>query len=101
MNQNEEIYINYLTDFLIDEFQEINTNTNNNKYTNIDDYIEDVKKFEIKMKESAKEGPNKFLHINTFILEQILNDYETLLNNFMSDYDSKLNNNNDEINKNI
>ena len=99
--QNEQIYLTVLNTYLDDEFDPINNNIVNNSYKNIDEYINDIKLFEEKVKGASSqcpEGPNMLLHINKYILEQILNDYEIIFSNSMNEFDIKLNDKKKEIN---
>ena len=99
--QNEQIYLTILTTFLDDEFDTINNNIVNNNYKNIDEYINDVKLFEKKINGASSQcpiGPNMDLHINKYILEQLLNDYEIIFSYTINEYDIKLNDKKNEIN---
>ena len=99
--QNEQIYLTILTTYLDDEFDPINNNIVNNSYKNIDEYINDVKLFEEKINGASSQcpiGPNMDLHINKYLLEQILNDYEILFSYSINEYDIKLNDKKNEIN---
>ena len=89
--ENEEKYINQLNSYLGREYSKIKSNIESNYYTNISDYIRDLTSFQNKVNSTADEGPNKSLHINEFILEQILNDFNTLIDFKKSDYDSQFN----------
>ena len=100
-DQNEQIYLTLLNTYLDDEFDEINNNIVNNNYKNIDEYISDVKIFEEKIKGASSNcpvGPNMDLHINKYILEQILNDYDIIFSNAMNEYDVRINEKTNEIN---
>ena len=100
-NQNEQLYTTLLTTYLDDEFEVINSNIINNNYQNIEDYISDVKIFEEKIKGADSQcplGPNMEEHINKYIYEQILNDYDIILNSHITEYDIKINDQKREIN---
>ena len=100
-DQNEQIYLTILHTYLDDEFDPINNNIVNNNYKNIDEYISDLKIFEEKIKGASSQcpvGPHMALHINKYILEQILNDYDIIFNKAMNEYDVKLNEKKNEIN---
>lgn len=47
----------------------------------------------------VQEGPNKILHINEFILEQILNDMNMIIDYKKSGYDVQFNDKQKEIEK--
>ena len=99
--QNEQVYITVLTTYLDDEFNPINNNIVNNNYKNIEEYISDIQLFEEKIKGASSQcpvGPNMNLHIDKYILEQILNDYELIFGSSMNEYDNKLNDKQNEIN---
>lgn len=99
--ENEQIYLPLLTTYLDDEFDLINNNLVNNSYKSMDEYISDIKSFEEKVKGADNQcpiGPNMELHINKYILEQILNDYDTIFGNSLNEYDIKLNDKKNEIN---
>jgi len=96
-NENEEKYINKLTSYLEKEYSHIKSNIDSNSYTNISDYISDLTLFQNKVNSGAENGPNKSLHINEFILEQILNDLNSILDFKKSNYDSQFNDKKKEI----
>ena len=99
INQNDFAYYSKLNILLIDEYKPIKENINNNNYDNIENYIEDLKTFEASIlsgKKSIPDGPNKILHINEFIYEQLLEDCETLINNCTYEYDTQFDKNKKE-----
>ena len=99
--QNEQIYLTLLTTYLDDEFDPINSNLVNNNYKDIDEYISDIRLFEEKVKGASSQcpiGPNMLLHINKYILEQILNDYDIIFSQSLNEYEMKLNDKKSEIN---
>ena len=96
-NENEEIYINVLNSYLEKEYSTIKSNIESNNYSNISDYIKDLTSFQNKINSSAKDGPNKQLHINEFILEQILNDINSIIEFKKSNYDTQFNDKKNEI----
>ena len=99
INQNDFAYLSQLNIYLIDQYKDIKDNIQNNSYKNIDEYISDIKNFENQMlneENSAPEGPNKILHINEFIYEQILEDCEILINNNAIEYDNQFDKNKKE-----
>jgi hypothetical protein len=96
-NENEEKYVNQLMSYLDKEYSNIKSNIESNYYTNISDYINDLASFQNKINTSAKDGPNKSLHISEFILEQMLNDLNTIIDFKRSVYDSKFNDKKNEI----
>jgi hypothetical protein len=93
LNQNDFAYSSKLNTYLSEEYNEIKENIQNNKYENIDEYINDIRNFEAKIFEKntapESEGPNKILHINEFIYEQIIEDCEIIINNNAIDYDNQ------------
>ena len=101
LNQNDSAYASKLNIYLSEEYNQIKENIQNNKYENIDDYFNDIKNFEKKIfeKNSApeQEGPNKILHINEFIYEQILEDCEIIINNNIINYDNQFDKNKKEL----
>ena len=101
LNQNDFAYYSQLNKFLIDEYKPIKENIQNNKYENIENYIEDLKNFEKKIfsGNSTPDGPNKKLHINEFIYEQILEDIEILINKCTYEYDTQFDKNKKESNE--
>ncbi len=107
VNQNDFEYSTKLNNYLSDEYKQIKENIQNNKYDNIDNYIKDLKNFEQKIlsgQSSTPDGPNKVLHINEFIYDQILEDSEILINNCSYEYDTqfdKIKNELDEISNEI
>ena len=96
-NENEEKYVNELMSYLEKEYSNIKSNIESNYYTNISDYISDLTSFQNKVNSSAKDGPNKSLHISEFILEQILNDLNSIIDFKKSIYDSQFNDKKKEI----
>ena len=100
INKNESEYTSKLNIILLNEYKQIKENIKNNVYNNIDTYIKDLKNFESKIlsdKANIPDGPNKVLHINEFIFDQILEDCEILINNFSSEYDCQFDKNKKEI----
>ena len=98
-NENEEKYINELISYLDKEYSNIKSNLDSNFYDNISDYIRDINSFQNKVKSSAKNGPNKSLHINEFILEKILDGFNLIIDFKRSNYDSQFNDKKEEINQ--
>ena len=100
VNQNDFEYSTKLNNYLSDEYKQIKENIQNNKYDNIDNYIKDLKNFEQKIlsgQSSTPDGPNKVLHINEFIYDQILEDCEILINNCSYEYDTQFDKNKKEL----
>ena len=100
LNRNDFAYSSQLNLFLSSEYNQIKQNIQNNKYQNIDDYIKDIKNLENKLLSdisAAPEGPNKILHINEFIYEQILEDCEIIINNHAFEYDNQFDKNKKEM----
>ena len=99
LNQNDFAYSSKLNIYLSDEYNQIKENIQNNKYENIDNYINDIKNFKKKIlsENSAPDGPNKILHINEFIYEQIIEDCEIIINNNTYDYDNQFDKNKKEM----
>ena len=77
--ENEQIYINNLYTFLNNEFTPIKTKVEENIYKDISEYITDITNFQKDLDTKVQEGPNKLLHINEFILEQILTDINVII----------------------
>ena len=97
--ENEQIYINSLYTFLTNEYSQIKSKVEENSYTDISDYIQDLNSFQRRIETKVQEGPNKSLHINEFILEQILNDINTIIDYKKSGYDIQFNDKQKEIEK--
>ena len=91
--ENEEKYINELNSYLEKEYSNIKSNVESNYYSNISDYIKDLTSFQNKINLRVNDGPNKSLHINEFILEQILNDLNSIIDfkksNYITQFDDK------------
>ena len=97
--ENEQIYINNLYTFLTNEFAPIKAKVEENSYNDISEYINDVTNFQKSLEMKVQEGPNKILHINEFILEQILNDMNMIIDYKKSGYDVQFNDKQKEIEK--
>ena len=97
--ENEQVYINNLYNFLTQEYSQIKEKVEENSYKDISDYINDVINFQKSLETQVQEGPNKNLHINEFILEQILNDMNAIIDYKKSGYDSQFNDKQKEIEK--
>ena len=97
--ENEQIYINSLYTFLSNEYSQIKTKVEENVYMEISDYIKDLNTFQKNIETKVQEGPNKSLHINEFILDQILNDINTIIDYKKSGYDIQFNDKQKEIEK--
>ena len=97
--ENEQIYINSLYTFLTNQFASIKTKVENNSYNDISEYIKDLTYFQQGLESKVQEGPNKLLHINEFILEQILNDMNSIIDYKKSGYDVQFNDKQKEIEK--
>ena len=97
--ENEQIYINSLYTFLTNEYASIRIKVEENSYNDISEYINDITKFQKNLETKVQEGPNKTLHINEFLLEQILNDMNTIIDYKKSGYDAQFNDKQKEIEK--
>ena len=97
--ENEQIYINSLYTFLTNEFASIKAKVEENSYNDISEYINDITSFQKRIESKVQEGPNKILHINEFILEQILNDMNSIIDYKKSGYDIQFNDKQKEIEK--
>ena len=97
--ENEQIYINNLYTFLTNEFAPIKAKVEENSYNDISEYINDVTNFQKSLEMKVQKGPNKILHINEFILEQILNDMNMIIDYKKSGYDVQFNDKQKEIEK--
>ena len=97
--ENEQIYINNLYTFLNNEFTPIKTKVEENIYKDISEYITDITNFQKDLDTKVQEGPNKLLHINEFILEQILTDINVIIDYKKSGYDIQFNDKQKEIEK--
>ena len=97
--ENEQIYINSLYTLLTNEFAPIKAKVEENAYIDISEYINDVINFQKGLETKVQEGPNKILHINEFILEQILNDMNMIKDYKKTGYDIQFNDKQKEIEK--
>ena len=97
--ENEQIYINSLFTFLTNEYASIRAKVEENTYNDISDYINDITQFQKSLEIKVQEGPNKALHINEFLLEQILNDMNAIIDYKKSGYDVQFNDKQKEIEK--
>ena len=99
-DQNEQMYLAFLTTHLDDEFDFINGKLIGEQYKNIDEYITDLKSFQEKIKDAGNcpKGPNMDLYINKYILEQILNDCEIIFSKTNNDFNKQISEKENEIN---
>ena len=97
--ENEQIYINTLYTFLSNEFAPIKSKVEENSYNDISEYINDITNFQQGLESKVQDGPNKILHINEFILEQILNDMNSIIDYKKSGYDVQFSDKQKEIEK--
>ena len=90
-DQNEQMYLAFLTTHLDDEFDFINGKLIGEQYKNIEEYITDLKSFQEKIKDAGNcpKGPNMDLYINKYILEQILNDCEIIFSKTNNDFNKQ------------
>ena len=96
-NENEEKYVNDLISYLEQEYSNIRSNVESNYYDNISEYIKDLTSFQKKVNSNAIDGPNKSLHINEFVFEQILNDMNSIIDFKRSNYDTQFDDKKKEI----
>ena len=99
-DQNEQMYLAFLTTHLDDEFDFINGKLIGEQYKNIEEYITDLKSFQEKIKDAGNcpKGPNMDLYINKYILEQILNDCEIIFSKTNNDFNKQISEKENEIN---
>ena len=99
-DQNEQMYLAFLTTHLDDEFDFINGKLIGEQYKNIEEYITDLKSFQEKIKDAGNcpKGPNMELYINKYILEQILNDCEIIFSKTNNDFNKQISEKENEIN---